>query len=208
MCSIQNLPRWNEMKHILVLSCVLLSISCTRKSDYENTVDKFRSQTIGFYTNPKESPLDSNELKSFKGISYFPIDVSFKVMAQMMWLPQTQLFEMKQSGGDTRQYMKVAELHFEIGGKSQTLMAYQTESQRTEHKLFIPFTDATNGKETYGGGRYLDVIFNPASTEVELDFNFAYAPFCAYTHSFSCPVVPAENRLECEVRAGEKAGGF
>ena len=192
------------MRIYFALIALLLVTACKRKTDYENKVDKYRSQTIGFYTNPKESPLDSNELKSFKGIGYFTIDEKYKVMAHISWLPQTLFFDMPQSGGDTLQYMKVAQVQFELNGKQHTLYAYQRNEQRTTHTFFIPFTDLTNSTETYGGGRYLDVIFNPASSEVEMDFNFAYAPFCAYTHSYSCPVVPKENALDVAVKAGEK----
>ncbi len=192
------------MRFFLFSLSLILLVSCKRKSDYENKVDKYRSQTIGFYTNPKESPLDSNELKSFKGIRYFPIDESYKVVADMIWLTQTELVEMKQSGGDVQTYMKVAELHFELAGKSQQLFAYQNNTYRNIHTLFIPFRDLTNGKETYGGGRYLEAKFNPATNKVELDFNFVYAPFCAYTHNYSCPLVPFENQLTLAVVAGER----
>jgi len=178
--------------------------SCQRKSDYENKVDKYRSQTLGFYTNPEETPLDTLEQRNFKGISWFPIDESYRIEADMIWLPQTESIEMKQSGGDVRTYSKVAELHFNVNGENCKLIAYQSEEHRSRHELFVPFLDATSGKESYGGGRYLDVKFNPASSKVELDFNFAYAPFCAYTHTFSCPVVPQENRLSVLIKAGEK----
>jgi hypothetical protein len=76
--------------------------------------------------------------------------------------------------------------------------------------FFLPFRDATNGTATYGGGRYLidsakgaDLGGDPASGTVIVDFNFAYQPSCAFDPRWSCPLSPAENRLETEVRAGE-----
>jgi uncharacterized protein (DUF1684 family) len=69
--------------------------------------------------------------------------------------------------------------------------------------LFLPFRDKTNGKTTYGAGRYLDISF-PASDSIYLDFNKAYNPYCAYDDRWSCPLVPFENHLEVSILAGEK----
>lgn len=77
--------------------------------------------------------------------------------------------------------------------------------------LFLPFRDATNGAETYGGGRYLidsskgaDLGGDPIRGTVIVDFNFAYQPSCAFDPRWSCPLSPPENRLDLEVRAGER----
>ena len=69
--------------------------------------------------------------------------------------------------------------------------------------MFLPFLDATNGVETYGGGRYLDMKV-PKSNEVIIDFNKAYNPYCVYNHEYSCPIVPLENELDVEINAGVK----
>ena len=69
--------------------------------------------------------------------------------------------------------------------------------------LFLPFTDPTNGVTTYGGGRYLDLMI-PATKVVQLDFNKAYNPYCAYSGNYSCPIPPEENHLEIEIKAGVK----
>ena len=80
--------------------------------------------------------------------------------------------------------------------------------------LFLPFRDATSGRETYGGGRYLfDTVKNTdglalevraGSTEVIVDFNYAYNPSCAYDARWACPLAPRENWLTVPIRAGEK----
>jgi uncharacterized protein len=75
---------------------------------------------------------------------------------------------------------------------------------------FLPFQDATSGRETYGGGRYLlDTIKgadlgHTAGGRLILDFNFAYNPSCAYSDRWICPLAPAENALPAPVRAGER----
>jgi uncharacterized protein (DUF1684 family) len=78
--------------------------------------------------------------------------------------------------------------------------------------VFLPFTDATSGHETYGGGRYLlDTIkgadLGTASDgRIVLDFNFAYFPSCAYSPRYVCPLSPPANRLSRPIRAGERLG--
>jgi hypothetical protein len=72
-----------------------------------------------------------------------------------------------------------------------------------EKHLFIPFNDRTNGNETYGGGRFLDVYETGTDTLI-IDFNLAYNPYCAYNHKYSCPIPPEANNLELKVKAGEK----
>jgi uncharacterized protein (DUF1684 family) len=77
--------------------------------------------------------------------------------------------------------------------------------------LFLPFRDATNGNETYGAGRYLldaakaaDLGPGAAPNSLVLDFNFAFQPSCAFDPKWACPLAPPENRLDIEVRAGER----
>jgi len=77
--------------------------------------------------------------------------------------------------------------------------------------LFLPFRDATNGRETYGAGRYLldaaksaDLGAGRAPGSLVLDFNFAFQPSCAFDPQWSCPLAPPENRLDVRVEAGER----
>jgi uncharacterized protein (DUF1684 family) len=77
--------------------------------------------------------------------------------------------------------------------------------------LFLPFRDATNGRETYAAGRYLldaakaaDLGAGAAPGSLVLDFNFAFQPSCAFDPAWACPLAPPENRLDVEVRAGER----
>jgi hypothetical protein len=77
--------------------------------------------------------------------------------------------------------------------------------------LFLPFRDATNGRETYGAGRYLldaakgaDLGSGRAPGSLILDFNFAFQPSCAFDPKWACPLAPPANRLDLEVRAGER----
>ena len=115
-------------------------------------------------------------------------------------------FKMAAFNGKTIAYRKYGVFRFQLGGAMQALTAYQRmdlpEAER--NWALIPFQDRTNGKETYGGGRYLELYF-PIGAHTELDFNRAYNPLCAYDSKFTCPMPPPENRLRIAVTAGEKA---
>jgi uncharacterized protein (DUF1684 family) len=76
--------------------------------------------------------------------------------------------------------------------------------------VFLPFTDATSGRESYGGGRYLLDTIKGADLGEEngrtvLDFNFAYNPSCSYSNRYVCPLAPRENRLTARIEAGERS---
>src|SRR5438094_612159 len=75
--------------------------------------------------------------------------------------------------------------------------------------VFLPFRDATSGRTTYGGGRYLldtakGADLGVRSDELVLDFNFAYHPSCVHDSTWTCPLAPLENRLAAPIDAGER----
>jgi len=108
--------------------------------------------------------------------------------------------------GVTR-FTRVARVEFAVNGIGHALALYWLEGYGGG--LWLPFGDSTNGTSTYGGGRYLyDTIkgadLGASTTELVLDFNFAYNPSCTYDERWSCPLPPAENRLPLEIAAGER----
>jgi len=96
---------------------------------------------------------------------------------------------------------------FMLNGKEYSLELYQNpelmQEDGYEDYLFLPYTDLTNGRQTYGGGRYLDLRI-PEGNSIILDFNRSYNPYCAYNKKYSCPLVPSVNNLATEVLAGVK----
>jgi uncharacterized protein (DUF1684 family) len=156
------------------------------------------------FLHPEKSPLTVDEIQTFKGLHFFEPNEQFKVQAVITWLPQIGYVDIPQTGGDIIGYMQTAVLDFSIDGKSFQLPAYQTDEMKRNRTLFIPFTDLTNGKETYSGGRYIDLPYNDHHKEVLLDFNYSYIPYCAYTSRYSCPKVPRENHLDMAITAGER----
>lgn len=158
------------------------------------------------YADPEHSPLLPEDLAHFSGLSFFPVDTNWVIEAQWVLTPDTEPFEMATTTSRKPVYRKYGELHFAVGDSTCVLSAYQSQNTTPgyEDYLFLPFGDATNGAESYGGGRYIDFHI-PESDTVTIDFNRSYNPYCAYNGRYSCPRIPLENILNIPIRAGVKA---
>jgi uncharacterized protein (DUF1684 family) len=170
-----------------------------------NAIYDFRRQLDSDYQNPKESPLGVKEIDSFGGHTYFPIDLNYRVTAKVEVLKNEKVFQMKTTTDRKPDYIKALKLSFRIQDSICVLYAYRNIAlaQKPEYKdqLFLPFTDPTNGFESYGGGRYIDLKMTDKETMV-VDFNQSYNPYCAYSGKYSCPVPPKENALRVKINAG------
>lgn len=159
------------------------------------------------YANKKESPLTDEDFKTFKSLDFYPISAKYAVEARFVKTNKQKAFAMKTSGTRAPMYLKYGELLFSIDGKLLRLFVYQSleliKKPGYEDYLFLPFSDTTCGKESYIGGRYIDLRI-PKSDKIILDFNTAYNPYCAYNHNYSCPIVPMENDLDIAIKAGVK----
>ena len=156
------------------------------------------------------SPLSSEQRTQFDSLRYFaPAAAWATVSATLQRFARPDTIALPMSDGQTEKYLRVARVSFTepdaSSGKPQQLTLFQ-KAGAPDSTLFVPFTDLTNGHDSYGGGRYLDVpLPAPDADEITLDFNTAYNPYCAYNNKYSCPVPPAENRLTVAVPAGEKS---
>lgn len=170
--------------------------------------EEFQKELNEEYANPETSPLDKEDLKDFKELKFYEIDPDYVVQASFVRTPMESPFTMKTSTDREPVYVKYGEVYFTLKGKEYQLNVYQgLELQKDPDYydyLFLPFTDLTNGRTTYGNGRYLDLRI-PESDSIELDFNKAYNPYCAYSSKYSCPIPPAENDLDTEILAGVQA---
>ncbi len=187
---------------LLMTSCVVAQKDWTI-ADSENFQVELNKQ----YADPKESPLNSDDLKIFRTLDFFPINEKFAVEARFEKSKNEKAFKMKTSTTRLPEYIKYGELHFVLDGKELKLNVYQNvdliKKAGFEDYLFLPFSDLTSGKESYIGGRYIDLRIPKSSTMI-LDFNTAYNPYCAYNHAYSCPLVPLENDLDVAIEAGVK----
>lgn len=197
----------HSIKALLLASAVWACNSNTPAGTYAGEIETQRQQNNDLFKDPARSPLPAEEIKEFTGLNYFPVDEKYKVKAQFTRTANGQPFNMPHTNNKTYVYVKYGELSFELDGKKCVLATYQspelTAQPGNEKYLFIPFTDLSSGKESYGGGRYLEFSI-PDAAECELDFNRAYNPYCCYNSSYSCPIPPAENDLPVAILAGEK----
>jgi uncharacterized protein len=169
-------------------------------------IKAFQEELNKEYKDPKKSPLEPKALRRFKKHDFFPVDLKYRVVAQLVVTENTPFFSMKTTTDRLPNYRRYGFIQFTLDGKDFQLPIYQSQDlmrvKTYEDYLFLPFTDLTNGTESYSGGRYLEVRIPKEGTEVMIDFNKAYNPYCVYNDRYSCPIVPAENNLPVEIRAG------
>lgn len=196
------------MKNILILLISFLAISCVSKIAEKETADikKFQNQLNAEYRNPKKTPLRGSNFSDFREHPFFPINLKYKITAKFTKTENAQSFELPTSSGKTRTYREFGKATFVLEGQELTLTLYQNlaliKKNKYKDHLFLPFRDATNSIETYGGGKYMDLKI-PTGEVIVLDFNKSYQPYCAYNaFDYNCPIVPAENILPIRIEAG------
>ncbi len=176
------------------------------ETDWRIALEDYWADIDSAYSDTVHSPLPKEERHGFNGLERFPSDPRYRVIARFE-PEEGPIFGMKTSTEREPKYRSVGKLVFKLEGAEHRLTVYKNiDLARLPdyvNFLFVPFTDLTNGEETYGGGRYIDLL-GPLSQEVEFDLNRAYNPYCAYGGSYSCPIPPPENHLEIAVRAGVK----
>lgn len=196
------------MKKILVLVFLLqLSLGFAQIKFDVKAVEKFQKEINTEYADVKTSPLMADDLATFDTLDFYPINEKFFVTATFVRTEKEKPFGMKTSTERTPTYIKYGEVHFTIDGQALKLNVYRNIelSKKKEFKeyLFLPFSDLSSGNESYIGGKYIDLKI-PKGNTIAIDFNTSYNPYCAYNHKYSCPIVPLENDLNIEIRAGVK----
>jgi uncharacterized protein (DUF1684 family) len=196
------------MKKIIAFVLLLaFNFGFSQKKFNKSDVEKFQKTINAEYADAKTSPLTEEDLKSFKTLDFYPVNGKYFVNAKLVKAKNEKVFEMKTTGTRTPKYIKYGTLYFKIDGVALQLNVYRSIdlSKTKEYKdhLFLPFSDLTSGKESYIGGRYIDLKI-PKGETIAVDFNQAYNPYCAYNHKYSCPLVPLENDLKIEIKAGVK----
>ncbi|OGX87926.1 hypothetical protein BEN47_10050 [Hymenobacter lapidarius] len=174
-------------------------------STYAAQLNKARKAKNQSFRQGENSPLVTAEKASFDSLKYYPASLEFVINATVARNETPDTVTMQMSDNRTEKYLNWGKANFSIDKAAQQLTLY-LKATGTDSTLFIPFTDLTNGRETYGGGRYLDAPIPKLNVgELKLDFNAAYNPFCAYNNEYSCPVPPTDNRLKIGIPAGEKS---
>ncbi len=195
---------------VLLIIFFLFSIVqvCEAQEDSAEAITdilNFQQELKKEYKGIETSPLQKEEREAFTQHKFFPIKLIYRVEAKFIRTPHEKIFIMPTTGNKKKEYVKYGEALFSLMGKEYKLSLYQSidlaAKRQFRNYIFVPFHDATNGKETYGGGRYIDLTI-PKGDSILIDFNKAYHPYCAYTKGYNCPIPPKENYLPIKVEAG------
>jgi uncharacterized protein (DUF1684 family) len=142
---------------------------------------------------------------AFEHLLYFSPDPIYAVKARLEKFPEKREVKIVTTRKLEKTFYRYARVHFLLEDRDLVLTALKSSLEGPDSGyLFIPFKDATNGRESYEVGRFIDVL-EPAGEEFILDFNRCYNPLCNYSPAYNCPLPPLENFLDAAVPAGEKA---
>jgi uncharacterized protein (DUF1684 family) len=155
-----------------------------------------RGDRIGLRVRDRASPA----LRTFAGMRHFPFDPSWRVVARLEAAPDGEEVEIVDVTGRVSREATPGHVAFERDGRTWRLAALPGDD---DGSLWLLFGDATNGGETYGGGRFLYTEPVAPDGSVAIDFNLAYNPPCVFSPHATCPLPPPENRLDLRVTAGE-----
>ncbi|WP_231427610.1 DUF1684 domain-containing protein [Pedobacter sp. Leaf250] len=190
-----------------LLPILLLFISLnTFAQSYSEQIAKHRESYKQDFIKESNSPLKESDLQN---LHFFEADSTYKILADVEILKNEKVFKMPTYDGTSKEFYRYAKVNFKINGKAIIMTLYKSIALASnpiyKDLLFLPFTDETNNKETYGGGRYIDLSSKEIiDNKIEIDFNKAYNPYCAYSDGYRCPVPPEENDLQIALKAGEK----
>jgi uncharacterized protein len=191
-------------KNKIVLFIMILGIigivfySLSGSESYADIVKKQRETFEQNLRAENDSPIAN--LKDFSGIKFFEADKKFIIDADFQAITSSEKGMILMTDSTQSEIEKVGNATFSIDGKLFTVSLFD------EGEFFLlPFRDLTSGKETYGGGRFINVPKDKQKdNKIEIDFNNAHNFYCAYNESFICPIPPKENFIAVEIRAGEK----
>jgi uncharacterized protein len=162
------------------------------------------------YRDHPQTPLPVAARADFRA-RHFPYDPALRFTAPVLpdRSPGADATAIPTSAGGSEAFQRVGSVELPFPAGTRTLALFWLPGYAGG--LFLSFRDATNGAETYGGGRYLldaaksaDLGGDSSSSTLILDFNFAYQPSCAFDPQWVCPLIPPENRLDLPVPAGER----
>lgn len=162
------------------------------------------------FKDASKSPLKEKDLKNFKGLDFYPVDSNFIVTAKLQRIENAPVFKMATTTDRQPLYKEFGVLSFTLNNTKCELTIYQSQDDLRDEKykdyLFLPFTDATSGDGSYGGGRYMDIMLSDIADDdtIILNFNNTYNPYCAYNENYSCPLTPRKNHLDIAITAGIK----
>ncbi len=183
---------------VVAFAAIVFFTLSSSNDNYVESIEIFRKQYEENLRVTDDSPFKE---VAFEGLNFYAPNPDYRVDAKSVPLTDKEIISLSTSDGKKRNYVKTTLLIFELHNRVDTLTLLQNLDDPTDY--FLPFIDETSGEATYGAGRYLPV--EPSKGEkIELDFNRAFNPYCAYNEAYSCPMPPKENYINSSVEAGEK----
>ena len=177
-----------------------------RAMDPQAGWQRWRDVRDELFRDHPQSPLPKEARGAFTGLEYFPYDVVWRVVAEVVPV-ERELVKIGASAGEAIPFERFAQVRFVLADEALTLDLFWLDAYGGG--VFLPFSDGTSGSETYPAGRYLlDTVkgadLGGADGQLILDFNYAYNPSCSYDPRWTCPLAPPANRLHHGIRAGER----
>lgn len=184
-----------------------LAMSPQEQEDWEIALVEMRITKNEEFADPARTPLPKEALADFEGLDYYYPVPGLRYRTSLLAAASSDTVLLTKRRGQQVPYRTRGRVRFRHDGKTYELKVFGPVDASEGDYLWLPFSDATTGHETYGGGRYLDLEAD-AEGMVDLDFNYAYNPLCDYNPDrFNCTLPPAENTLPFAVEAGEKSYG-
>ncbi|HAH35194.1 MAG TPA: DUF1684 domain-containing protein [Algoriphagus sp.] len=189
---------------LVVIAAVAYMLTSAESPEvYQEKIEAERERQYKFIRFNVESPLTEEQKRDFKELNFYPIDPNYKVKARLIPVENRKVREVPMTDGSVERYIEHSYAEFELGGKTNRLLLLQSVSESDMRNFFLAFADETSGRETYGGGRYINAR-QDGKNSITIDFNLAYNPYCAYNPDYACPLPPKENILNISIQAGEK----
>lgn len=200
-------------KQIYIVLLLSTLLSCTREApiitaeELQVEIKEHREEYLNDFVKNPSSPIDST---AFKDLHFFDPDPAYYCECDFEKLAKPSAFKMSTYAGTVQDYMVYAKLKCPIMDTIINLELYRNirllSMPQYKNYAFLPFRDETNGEQTYGGGRYMDIKLDTSvQAKIIIDFNKAYNPYCAYSDGYACPIPPIANHISLPIRAGELA---
>lgn len=197
-----------SLQYIISVIIICSSVVVSGQNAYIEEVEQFRTARDAMFGAPEKSPLSAEQITAFDGLQYFPIDEKYSVKAILNTLEAEDSRRLKMSAGGREKFQQYGTISMQLDGREYTMDVYRKgdlqDLSGQEGELFLPFMDASSGKETSAMGRYVSVSLPAEGNEVTVDFNKAINPFAAYNSEYSSPLAPDVNTIDISLLAGER----
>ncbi|MBN2175914.1 MAG: DUF1684 domain-containing protein, partial [Bacteroidales bacterium] len=142
----------------LFLICILIAPTAFSQAGdqtinlHNEEIANYRAAKNQLMTDSLNSPLNADQIKKFDGLSYFPVDIQYRLDGRFMPDESRSEVSLNTTSGSKINLIKVGTVTFSLEGKSYSFMVFQNknlpEFDDRSQQLFIPFADLSNGKNT------------------------------------------------------------